>query len=112
MAPTPKELRDLPGEIMDEYPLAKIGFDPLPSGVSFLDVVLGRRRFVLEFHPTHGTGVCEITDDTTPFDAGYDHLFDSVSKAAEYLKLLLADAAITEVNHMPQVYVPKENSVK
>ncbi len=112
MTPTPKELCDLTGEIMNEFPLAKIGLDPLPSGVRFLDVELGRRRFCLEYHPTRGTGVSEITSETTPFDSGHDHSFNSVLEAAGCLKSLLADAAKTEVNHMPQVYVPKENVAK
>jgi len=112
MTLTPKELRDLTSEIMDEFPLAKIDFDPLPSGVRFLNVTLGRRSFGLEYHPTRGTGVSEITSETTPFDSGHDHFFNSMSEAAACVKSLLTDATKTEVNHMPQVYVPKENSAK
>jgi hypothetical protein len=108
MTPTPKELGNLTSEIMDEYPLARIDFDPLPSGVRFLRVFLGRRSFCLEYHPTHGTGVCELTSETTPFDAGYDHFFKSVSEAGACLKSFLAGAMKTETNHPPQVYAPKE----
>ena len=112
MTPTPKELGTVASEIMSEFPLARIEFEPLPSGVRFLRVWVGRRFFCLEYHPTHGTGVCEVTEETTPFDSGYDHLFDSVGKAGECLKSFLADAMKTEVNHLPRVYVPKENLAK
>ena len=106
MTPTPKELGDLTSEIMSEFPRAEIHFDPLPSGVRFLRVSLGRRSFCLEYHPTRGTGVCELTSETTPFDTGYDHFFNSVREAGAFLKTLLADAMKTEENHLPRVYVP------
>jgi hypothetical protein len=106
MTPTPKELGELTSEIMSEFPRAEIHFDPLPSGVRFLRVSLGRRSFCLEYHPTKGTGVCELTSETTPFDAGYDHFFNSVSEAGACLKSFLADAMKTEEDHLPKVYVP------
>jgi hypothetical protein len=107
MTPTPRELADLTGEIMSEFPRAEIHYDPLPSGVRFLRVYLGRRSFCLEYHPTKGTGVCELTSETTPFDHAYDdHFFTSVGEAATFLKSILADAMKTEEKHLPKAYVP------
>ena len=83
----------------------------LPSGVCFLDVWFGRRNFELEYHPTQGTGVSENFDDTPPF-IGHDVAFDSLDEAAEHFKSLLADAARTEVNHLPQAMaLREENSI-
>src|SRR5437868_3496245 len=105
------KFKDLIGDILDKFPQAHLEFDPPPSGVCFLDVWFGRRNFELEYHPTRGTGVSENFDDTPPF-IGHDVAFDSLDKAAEHFKSLLADAVRTEVNHLPQAMaLREENSI-
>ena len=101
---TPKEIKQLVGEIMDEFPQAEIEFEPLPSGVCWVNAWYGRRNFEMEYHPTEGTGVSENFDDTPPF-IGHDAAFESLDKAVEHFKSLLADAEKTEVDHLPQSFV-------
>jgi len=104
----PKGLQQLVGEIMENHPQAQIEFDPLPSGVCWLEVWFGRRNFQLEYHPTQGTGVSENFDDTPPF-IRHDRAFDSLEAAAAHFKSLLTDAARTEVDHLPKALVLREN---
>ena len=68
------------------------GFYPLPSGVCWLNVWIGRRNFEMEYHPANGTGISENFDDTPPF-IGHDAAFDSLDEAASHFKSLLADAS-------------------
>src|SRR6266566_6569801 len=103
----PKQLQSLTAEIMDQFPLAQIDFNPMPSGVCWLNVWLGRRNFEIEYNPTRGTGVSENFDDTPPF-IGHDAAFDSFDEAAQHFKSLLADAARTEAEHLPQAVVLRE----
>ena len=71
-------------------------------------VTLGRRQFVLEYHPTEGTGVSENFDDTPPF-VGHDVAYDSLDEAISHFKTLLADAARTEGDYEPKALVLREN---
>ena len=93
---------------MDEFPQAQIEFDPLPSGVCWLNVWFGRRNFEMEFSPTRGTGVSENFDDTPPF-IGHDAFYVSLDEAANHFKSLLADAAHTEAEHLPKALVLSES---
>jgi hypothetical protein len=104
---TPNEIQDLIGETAHLHPDAWLQFSPLPSGVCFVRVTIGRRHFVLEYHPVEGTGVSENFDDTPPF-VGHDAVFDSLDKAVDHFKSLLADAARTETDHLPQAYALHE----
>ena len=92
---------------MDQFPQAQIDFDPLPSGVCWLNVWFGRRNFEMEYSPTRGTGVSENFDHTPPF-IGHDEAFDSLDEAASHFKALLADAARTEAEHLPKALVLRE----
>ena len=56
---TPLELQDLVADVVHSYPPAQFEFDPLPSGVCFFWLTLNGHSFVLEYHPTQGTGVSE-----------------------------------------------------
>ena len=105
----PKQLQHLIAEILDEFPQAQIGFDPLPSGVCWLNVWIGRRNFEMEYHPARGTGVSENFDDTPPF-IGHDAAFDSLDEAASHFKSLLADAVRTEADHLPKTLVLREEN--
>jgi hypothetical protein len=100
----PKKIQDLIGDVAHFHSDARLRYAPLPSGVCFLWVSIGNRNFVLEYHPTEGTGVSENFDDTPPF-VGHDTTFDSLDDAVEHFKSLLADAAQTEAEHMPQAFV-------
>ena len=101
---TPEKIRDLCGTVAHLYPDARFKFHPLPSGVCFLRAAIGRRHFVLEYHPSEGTGVSENFDDTPPF-VGHDAVFESLDKAVDHFKSLLADAEKTEADHLPQSLV-------
>jgi len=103
----PKEIQQLVAAIMERFPQAQIDFEPLPSGVCWLNVWLGRRDFEMEYSPKRGTGISENFDDTPPF-IGHDAAFDSFDEAAEHFKSLLADAARTEADHLPQAVVLRE----
>src|SRR2546423_13922427 len=106
---TPDRIQDLVAEIVHLYSRAHFELDPLPSGVCFLWVTIGRRHFVLEYHPTEGTGVSENFDDTPPF-VGHDVAYDSLEEAINHFKSLLADAARTEADYEPQAFVLREDS--
>jgi len=99
--------QQLVGAIIDQFPEAQIDFEPLPSGACWLNVWFGRRNFEMEYSPTRGTGVSENFDDTPPF-IGHDAAFDSFDEAAQHFKSLLADAARTEADHLPQAVVLRE----
>jgi hypothetical protein len=88
----PNPLQKLISEVAESYPGARIEFDPLPSGVCFLDVWIGERMFDLEFNPVQGVGVSEIREDTPPF-TGHDHTFAALDQAVIFYKQLLADAS-------------------
>ena len=105
---TPKEIQDLVGEVA-HLPSAGLDFDPLPSGVCFLWVTIGRR--LLEYHPTEGTGISENFADTPPF-VGHDEAFDSLDEAIKHFKSLLADAERTEANYEPQAYAFRDESTQ
>ena|SRR5882762_6522189 len=105
---TPDKIQDLVAEVVHRYSGAHIELDPLPTGVCFLWVSLGRRHLVLEYHPTEGTGVSENFDDTPPF-IGHDVAHDSLDEAINHFKSLLADAAQTEADYQPQAFVLREN---
>jgi hypothetical protein len=107
---TPKHIQQLIGEIMEQFPQAEIDFEPLPSGVCWLNVWLGRRNFEMECHPTQGTGVSENFDDTPPF-IGHDAAFDSFADAANHFKSLLADATRTEAEHLPQAFALHDKKI-
>lgn len=106
----PKRLQQLTAEIMEEFPLARIDFNPLPSGVCWLNVWFGRRNFELEYSPTRGTGVSENFEDTPPF-IGHDKGFASLAEAVEHFKALLTDAARTEADHLPKAFVLREENL-
>ena len=99
--------QQLVGAIIDQFLEAQIDFEPLPSGVCWLNVWFGRRNFELEHNPTRGTGVSENFEDTPPF-IGHDAAFDSFDEAAQHFKSLLADAARTEADHLSQAVVLRE----
>ena len=105
---TPQKIQDLIGEVA-HLPSGRLKFDPLPSGVCFLWVTVGRRHFVLEYHPTEGTGVSENFDDTPPF-VGHDLAFDSLDEGINHFKSLLADAAHTEANYEPKAFALREDN--
>jgi hypothetical protein len=101
---TPEKIKQLIGEIMDEFPQVEIEFEPLPSGVCWINVWYGRRNFEMEYSPSGKTGVSENFDDTPPF-IGHDAAFELLDKAVEHFKSLLADAEKTEADHLPQAFV-------
>jgi hypothetical protein len=107
---TPKEIQDLIGEVA-HLPSGRLEFDPLPSGVCFLWVTIGRRNFVLEYHPKEGTGVSENFADTPPF-VGHDAAFNSLDEAIKQFKSLLADAERTEADYEPQAYALRDESIQ
>ena len=103
----PKRLQQLVAEIIDEFPQAKIEFDPLLSGVCWLNVWLGRRNFEMEFNPARGTGVSENFKETPPF-VGHDAAFESLDEAVGNFKSMLANAANTEADYLPRTPVLRE----
>lgn len=103
----PQRLQQLVGEIIEEFPEARFEFNPLPSGVCWLNVSFGGRNFELEYSPTRGTGVSENFDDTPPF-IGHDAAFDSLDDAAKHFKSLLTDAVRTKADHLPQTFAFRE----
>ena len=88
---TPQQIQDLVADMVHSHPSARLDFDPLPSGVCFLWVTAESRNFVLEYHPTQGTGVSENLPETPPF-TGHDHFFASLDKAVEFFKQLVHKA--------------------
>jgi hypothetical protein len=107
---TPKAIQRLVGDVMDQFSEAEIEFEPMPSGACWINVWYGRRNFELEYSPTRGTGVSENFDDTPPF-VGHDRAFDSLDEAVNHFKTLLADAARTEAEHLPQEFVLSEDKL-
>jgi hypothetical protein len=105
----PREIQNLTVEIMEEFPQAQIDFDPLPSGVCWLGVWLGRRNFELEYHPVRGAAVSENFDNTPPF-TGHDSAFGSLAAAVTHFKSLLATAAETELSYLPQTFALHETT--
>ena len=91
----PKKIQDLVAEVVHAHPAARLELDPLPSGVCFLWVTVAARNFVLEYHPSQGTGVSENLPDTPPF-VGHDRAFDSLEEGIGFFKQLLIEAAQTE----------------
>ena len=71
----------------------------LPSGVVFLNVRPPAREFVLEYSPNNGFGISELSDATTPFDTGHEHVFDDAEPAAECLLTLVRESMITTHSH-------------
>ncbi|HET7624968.1 MAG TPA: hypothetical protein VFM25_06840 [Verrucomicrobiae bacterium] len=100
----PRQIQKLIAEIMDDFPQAEIEFEPLPSGVCRLNIWYGRRNFEMEYSPIRGTGVSENFENTPPF-TGHDKTFNTLDGAVEHFKSLLADAARTEADHLPQAFV-------
>jgi hypothetical protein len=88
----PVLLQDLIADVARAHSSAQFEFDPLPSGVCFFWAALNGREFVIEYHPTQGTGVSENFDDTPPF-VGHDEAFPSLEAGIARFKALLADAA-------------------
>lgn len=105
---TPQEIQNLAGEIAHLDFCRRLELHPLPSGVCFLRVTIGLRNFVLEYHPTDGTGVSENFHDT-PLFVGHDAAFDSLDEAIGRFKSFLDDAARTEANYEPQEFVLRED---
>ena len=103
----PEKLQQLVAQIMEQFPLAQIDFNPLPSGVCWLNVSYGRRHFELEYSPTRGTGVSENFEDTPPF-IGHDQAFDSIDQGINHFKSLLVDAERTEAGHLPTAFALHE----
>ena len=104
---TPLELQDLVADVVHSYPPAQFEFDPLPSGVCFFWLTLNGHSFVLEYHPTQGTGVSENFPDTPPF-IGHDEAFDSLGDAVRRFKTLLDDALRNPIQES-QALVLREN---
>ena len=91
----PIEMQNLVAEVVRCYPSAHVDFDPLPSGVCFLSVMLGDRNFEIEYDPKRGAGVSENFPDTPPF-IGHDEAFDSLAGGIDRFKSMLAEAARNE----------------
>ena len=89
---SPLQIQDLVAEMVHAHPSAHLDFDPLPSGVCFLWLTMEGRNFVLEYHPTQGTGVSE-NPPGSPLFSGHDHGFDSLDKAVAFFKQLVHQAA-------------------
>jgi len=89
---TPIHLQKLVAEIVRDFPSAHVEWDPYSSGAGILYVTLKGREFELDYSPERGTGVSENFEDTPPF-VGHDEAFDSLDRAVERFKELLASAA-------------------
>jgi len=96
----PAQLQHLVTEIVRGFPSARIEFDPFPSGVCVVHVLLNGREFELDYSPERGTGVSENFDDTPPF-IGADEAFESLDAATNRFKALLASAARGETRPSP-----------
>ena len=107
---SPKLIQDLIGEVAHLDGANRLEFDPLPSGVCFLWVTVGRRHFALEYHPTEGIGVSENFKDTLPF-VGHDMAFDSLDDAINHFKSLLSDAKRTEANYSAEPFALHEHNL-
>ncbi len=95
----PPRLLSLIQDLRQLVPQLSLDLRVLPSGVAFLNVYPGTREFVLEYDPRRGVGVSENTAQTTPFDMGHDHAFDTVEPAAECLLNLVRDAMPAPQSH-------------
>ncbi|HEY2082287.1 MAG TPA: hypothetical protein VGI88_05840 [Verrucomicrobiae bacterium] len=104
------KIQDLIGEIAHGYSCRRLEVDPLPSGVCFIHVTIGRRHFVLEYHPKEGTGVSENVANTPAF-VGHDTVFDSLEKAIHHFKSLLNDAEHTEADYAPAAFALREDNL-
>ena len=104
---TPEKIQDMIGEIAHLHSSAHLKVSPLPSGVCFVRATIGRRNFVLEYHPKEGAGVSENFADTPPF-VGHDAAFDSLDEAINHFKSLLANAECTEADYEPKVFALRE----
>ena len=70
----------------------RVKFNPLPTGVAFLHVGLGRRSFVTAYYPKEtGIGVDEVLEDEG-FEMGYRHWFEEFEPAKEKFLSLLNEA--------------------
>jgi hypothetical protein len=103
------KIQDLIGEIAHNSSCRRLEADPLPSGVCFVRVTIGRRHFVLEYDPKEGAGVSENFADT-PLFVGHDAAFDSLDEAIKHFKSLLADAERTEADYQPEAYALHDKS--
>jgi len=106
---TPQHIQDLVAEMVHLHSSAQLELDPLPSGVCFLWVTIGRRNFVLEHDPKAGTGVSENFPGTPPF-VGHDEAFTSLEDAVSRFKSLLREAERTEADYSPAAFVLNEKS--
>ena len=107
---TPEKLQQLVAQVMEQFPEAHIDFNPLPSGVCWLNVGYGRRHFELEYSPAQGIGVSENFADTPPF-IGHDQAFDSIDEGIKHFKSLLADASHTEADHLPKQFALRDEQL-
>lgn len=95
----PSRLLSLIADLQAIAPHLALDMRLLPSGVVFLNVYPGHRAFVLEYSPSQGFGVSELTPDTTPFDVGHEHIFDDAEPAASCLIGLVREATATPQSH-------------
>jgi hypothetical protein len=104
---TPEKIQNLIGEIAHMPACGRLELSPLPSGVCFVRVTIGRRNFVLEYDPKAGTGVSENFPSTPPF-VGHDEAYASLEDAVRHFKSLLHDAERTEAGYSPAAFVLNE----
>jgi hypothetical protein len=79
------ELRDWP------IPL-QINVRSVPSGLTYLDVGIGERWFILAYYPKeNGFGVDEVLEHDG-FEMGYKYWFDEFEPAKERLLSMLRDS--------------------
>ena len=88
----PPRLLSIIQDLRQLAPRLALDMRVLPSGVVFLNVHPGTHEFVLEYSPSVGYGISELSDATTPFDTGHEHIFDDAEPAAQCLLTLVRES--------------------
>ena len=85
-----EQFQSLEVELKQKFHDASFELEELPSGVFFFRVWQRSKLFVIEYVVREGKfGVEEVPHDATPFDAGYENIFNTFLEAAIHLKSLL-----------------------
>ncbi len=86
------DIAELAEEIRGSGKGIRVEFEPLPSGVAYLDVVARGRLFVMAYFPREGgIGVDEVSDDDE-IGSGYRRWFRDFSSAKQELLAMVNES--------------------
>jgi hypothetical protein len=95
-----ERIQALAEQIRASAPDAEVDFTAFPSGSAMVDVRRGGRLFVLAYSPTRHFGVDEVLDGEG-FQISYRLTSESLERAAERLRELVAGAAVVSGSNGP-----------